>query len=413
MQLLLAAGADPDLKDDAMAGGHTALWRAVAADERLVARALLEAGADPDIASAHGDTPLAFAVRIGHAETAELLLRAGADPDLPNETGDTPLMAAVLDAAEGRATGAAGGALREVAAGGAQPVPGADGGAGRAATAATAAGAAGAAGAAAAAGAVGHEAALGVQHYGMAAHDADGHDLSEYTPGLRMVQLLLAHGVADVHDREGEFVRDRAARLAAEKRRAPEGAAALARACHCLKEAGAVAPHAERFSLMDKNIRLLPHGAHDGGIRLAKDHRGVRNVRHTALVQDFTSGMVSLRFLVRVNCELDRCPAQRKRFWNRQVTGAPNAKKLARRLHLRSRDNRIEGRPFAVVERVFGAERHAVVQHASAQPKPAVAMNVDEWVTESEPAIDWEGEREKKKEKKGKKGKGKKKGKKK
>ena len=161
---------------------------------------------------------------------------------------------------------------------------------------------------------------------------------------------------------------------------------------------------------MDKNIRLLPHGKSDGGIRLGKDHRGMRNVRHTALVQDFSSGLLSLRFLVRVNCELDRCPAQRKRFWNRQVTGAPNVKKLARRLHLRSRDNRIEGRPFAVVERFFGAERHAVVHRAGAQPKPAAAVNVDDWVTEGEPLVDWEGALEKKKkEKKGKKG-GKKKG---
>ena len=57
-------------------------------------RALLDAGADPDLQDALGRTALFLAVTQGYTGTARVLLEAGADPDLKEETGKTPLMMA-------------------------------------------------------------------------------------------------------------------------------------------------------------------------------------------------------------------------------------------------------------------------------------------------------------------------------
>jgi ankyrin repeat protein len=73
--LLLERGADPAA---ANAHGWTALHQAAYSDRPSLARTMLEAGTPPG-ASARGDggTPLIVALFWGHAETAELLARAG------------------------------------------------------------------------------------------------------------------------------------------------------------------------------------------------------------------------------------------------------------------------------------------------------------------------------------------------
>ncbi|HFD92838.1 MAG TPA: hypothetical protein ENJ22_06070 [Gammaproteobacteria bacterium] len=57
-------------------------------------RALLGAGADPDLQDALGRTALFLAVSQGFADTVKVLLEMGADPDLKEATGKTPLMMA-------------------------------------------------------------------------------------------------------------------------------------------------------------------------------------------------------------------------------------------------------------------------------------------------------------------------------
>ena len=54
-------------------------------------RALLEAGADPNVANKGGFTPLYWATRAGHVDVVTVLLEAGADPNVANKGGFTPL----------------------------------------------------------------------------------------------------------------------------------------------------------------------------------------------------------------------------------------------------------------------------------------------------------------------------------
>src|SRR6188508_512961 len=56
---LLDAGADPDLPDK---DGKTALWEAARHDQAEIVRVLLAAKADPNIASKDGETPLLQAI---------------------------------------------------------------------------------------------------------------------------------------------------------------------------------------------------------------------------------------------------------------------------------------------------------------------------------------------------------------
>ena len=67
---------------------------AVFQENHVATALLLDAGADPNIASC-GWTPLHFACVQGHPALAELLLLGGADPEVRNEQGNTPLLIAV------------------------------------------------------------------------------------------------------------------------------------------------------------------------------------------------------------------------------------------------------------------------------------------------------------------------------
>jgi ankyrin repeat protein len=76
VQLLLEAGADPNIRNDA--GATALLW---AVDDRDKTRLLLQAGADANARSNDGRTPLLSATsRVGSAEVVKLLLDHGANP---------------------------------------------------------------------------------------------------------------------------------------------------------------------------------------------------------------------------------------------------------------------------------------------------------------------------------------------
>ena len=91
VQLLLAAGADPDTRQT---DGATALhWAAYQEDVDMLA-ALVQAGANVNITNRLGASPLYLAAKSGNAELIERLLNAGADPNLTLKIGETPLMTA-------------------------------------------------------------------------------------------------------------------------------------------------------------------------------------------------------------------------------------------------------------------------------------------------------------------------------
>ncbi|CEG50023.1 Ankyrin [Plasmopara halstedii] len=67
----------------------TALLLACMAGHSNVVEQLLDAGADPQVEDANGNTPLHFTSRDGNYRATYLLLTAGADPDMPNELDET------------------------------------------------------------------------------------------------------------------------------------------------------------------------------------------------------------------------------------------------------------------------------------------------------------------------------------
>jgi hypothetical protein len=71
--------------------GDPDLIQAIRAREVKEVRALLDGGADPNLATAEGETALAAAVRTGAPDVVRILLGAGADPDVRDHLGRTPL----------------------------------------------------------------------------------------------------------------------------------------------------------------------------------------------------------------------------------------------------------------------------------------------------------------------------------
>lgn len=94
VKLLLASGADPNIRDS---GGRTPLtWVVGFTDANLQTRAdilrvLLEASANPNISDAEGKTPLARASAFGKMDMLAQLLQAGADPNLQDKNGNSAL----------------------------------------------------------------------------------------------------------------------------------------------------------------------------------------------------------------------------------------------------------------------------------------------------------------------------------
>ena len=87
-------------------GGWTPLMYAARENAIDAARALVDAGANPDLRDPDGTTALVFAIINGHFDLAAMLVERGADPDVADERGMAALYAAVdmstLDETVGR-----------------------------------------------------------------------------------------------------------------------------------------------------------------------------------------------------------------------------------------------------------------------------------------------------------------------
>ena len=82
---------------------QTALYLgAQVSDDVALARCLLDARADVNLATDQGGTPLMIALLCGNARVAKLLIDAGSNLDQPNQGGLTALHIAVHSAARGR-----------------------------------------------------------------------------------------------------------------------------------------------------------------------------------------------------------------------------------------------------------------------------------------------------------------------
>jgi uncharacterized protein len=94
-EAVLAAITSPDIDIDAKEpdGSTALLWATYKVDRELV-RALLKAGAKPNITNNFGATPLTEAVKLGDVDLVRMLLEARAEPDSANQDGQTALMLA-------------------------------------------------------------------------------------------------------------------------------------------------------------------------------------------------------------------------------------------------------------------------------------------------------------------------------
>ena len=75
--------------------GETALVTAISRSDELWTTFLLGKGANPNLATAAGDTPLMAAARVGYTQAIEYLLALGAKVDATNRMGETALILAV------------------------------------------------------------------------------------------------------------------------------------------------------------------------------------------------------------------------------------------------------------------------------------------------------------------------------
>ncbi|HSS48009.1 MAG TPA: ankyrin repeat domain-containing protein [Thermoanaerobaculia bacterium] len=94
---LVRAGVDPNQQDSGP-NGWPPLIHAVHKNQLGSVRALLSAGAEPDLANPDGLTPLMLAAAQGEGEIVEELLASGADPRLRQPGGETALTYAATEA---------------------------------------------------------------------------------------------------------------------------------------------------------------------------------------------------------------------------------------------------------------------------------------------------------------------------
>ena len=94
-EAVLAAITSPDIDVNAAdPDGSTALlWATYKVDHELV-RALLKAGAKPNVTNHFGASPLTEAVKLADVDLVRMLLDAHANPNSPNQDNQTALMLA-------------------------------------------------------------------------------------------------------------------------------------------------------------------------------------------------------------------------------------------------------------------------------------------------------------------------------
>lgn len=88
---LLNAGARPDDRPRRENDDRTALTRAAALGEAGMVKALLDAGADPELPGERGEPALISAAHLGHLSVVRVLVDGGADVQVTEMTGRTAL----------------------------------------------------------------------------------------------------------------------------------------------------------------------------------------------------------------------------------------------------------------------------------------------------------------------------------